>query len=149
MRQQLDTYIFFGGNCAEAMRFYENTLGAKLNALMKYGEAPDPSQCPAGGADKIMHAHLVLEGGSNLMASDWAAPKPYPGMSGFSVSLFYPQAADARRAFDALAKGGQVMMPLGKVFWSEAFGMLVDKFGTPWMVSGGAAVNADPGKQAH
>jgi PhnB protein len=30
-----------------------------------------------------------------------------------------------------------VHMPLQKMFWAEAFGMLVDRFGTPWMINGG------------
>ena len=134
---QLDNYLFFDGNCAEAMRFYEKTLGGKLDALLKYSDSPDQSGCPPGSADRIMHAHMVLEGGANLMASDWAAPTPYEGMKGFAVSLFYEKPAEAKRAFEALAQGGHVILPMDKTFWSEAFGMLVDRFGTPWMVGGG------------
>ena len=72
------------------------------------------------------------------MASDWmeGKGKPYPGMNGFAVSIGYPKAADAKRVFDALAQGGKVTMPMDKTFWSSAFGMCVDRFGTPWMVSG-------------
>lgn len=60
-------------------------------------------------------------------------------MNGFSLSLNYPTADEGRRVFDALAAGGKVHMPMGKTFWAEAFGMLVDRFGTPWMVGGGAS----------
>ena len=73
------------------------------------------------------------------MASDSMVGQPYEGMKGFSLSLIYPTVADAQRVFDALAKGGQVHMPLQKMFWAEAFGMLVDRFGTPWMINGGMA----------
>ena len=62
---------------------------------------------------------------------------PNKGMSGFSLSLGYPTPAEAKKAFDALAAGGKVTMPLGKTFWAEAFGMLTDQFGVGWMVSGG------------
>ena len=41
--------------------------------------------------------------------------------------------------FNALAEGGKITMPLQKTFWAEAFGMLVDRFGTPWMVNGALA----------
>jgi PhnB protein len=58
-------------------------------------------------------------------------------MSGFSLSLQYPSADEARRIFDALAQGGEIRMPMQKTFWAETFGMLVDRFGTPWMVGGG------------
>jgi PhnB protein len=134
---QLNTYLFFDGNCADAMRFYERTLGGKLS-LMTHAESPMAAQTPPGSADKIMHARLDFDGGM-LMASDWMAGQPYGGMKGFSLSLIYPTAAEARRMFDTLAQGGQVTMPMDKTFWAEAFGMLVDSFGTPWMVNGGMA----------
>ncbi|HEV8258878.1 MAG TPA: VOC family protein [Casimicrobiaceae bacterium] len=134
---QLNTYLFFDGNCADAMRFYERTLGGKLS-LMTHAESPMAAQTPPGSADRIMHARLDFDGGM-LMASDWMAGQPYGGMKGFSLSLIYPTAAEARRMFDTLAQGGQVTMPMDKTFWAEAFGMLVDSFGTPWMVNGGMA----------
>ena len=132
---QLNTYLFFDGNCAGAMRFYERTLGGKLS-LMTHAESPMAAQTPPGSADRIMHARLDFDGGM-LMASDSMAGQPYGGMKGFSLSLIYPTAAEARRMFDTLAQGGQVTMPMDKTFWAEAFGMLVDRFGTPWMVNGG------------
>jgi PhnB protein len=135
---QLDVYLTFNGNCADAMRFYERTLNGKLEMLMTHAESPMAAQAPPGSADRIMHARLVIDG-RVLMASDSMVGQPYEGMKGFSLSLIYPTAADARRVFDALAKGGQVHMPLQKMFWAEAFGMLVDRFGTPWMINGGMA----------
>jgi len=133
----LDSYIFFNGNCAEAMRFYERTLGGKLEAMLKYGEGPEPAQCPAGSQDLVMHARLMIDGRA-LMASD--NPPGYPAATpgGFALSLNYPGAQEARRIFDALSQGGSVTMPMQKTFWAEAFGMLTDRFGTPWMVGGGA-----------
>jgi PhnB protein len=130
-------YLAFNGNCAEAMRFYEKTLGAKLEMMMKGSEMPGADKMPPGDADKIMHARLALDGGRALMASDWMGPGgPYPGMKGFAVSVTLPKLPDAKRVFDALAQGGKVNMPMSETFWSQAFGMLVDRFGTPWMVSG-------------
>ena len=132
----LDSYLFFNGNCAEAMRFYERTLGGKIEMMMTYGESPQPEHCPAGSKDRIMHTRLVVDGRA-LMASDTPAGEPNSGMNGFALSLNYPTPADARRVFDALAAGGKVTMAMEKTFWSEAFGMLSDRFGTPWMVGGG------------
>ena len=134
---QLNTYLFFDGTCADAMRFYERTLGGKLT-LMTHAESPMAAQTPPGSADRIMHARLDFDGGM-LMASDSMAGQPYEGMKGFSLSLIYPTAAEGRRMFDALAQGGHVIMPMQKTFWAEGFGMLVDRFGTPWMVNGGMA----------
>lgn len=133
----LDSYLFFDGTCAEAMRFYERTLGGKLEMMMTYGQSPDPQQCPPGSQDRIMHANLIIDG-RNLMASDTPAGQA-GGMSGFSLSLAYQSADEARRIFDQLAEGGKVTMPVSKTFWAEAFGMLTDRFGTPWMVMGGVS----------
>ncbi len=58
-------------------------------------------------------------------------------MKGFSIALGYETASEARRVFDALAKGGMVIMPLQPSFFAEAFGMAIDRFGTPWTISGG------------
>jgi len=135
---QLSTYLTFDGNCAEAMRFYESTLGGKLEMMMTHAESPMADQTPPGSADRIMHARLAL-GDQILMASDSMVGHPYGGMHGFSLSLVYPTADAAKPIFDALAAGGKVIMPLQKTFWSEGFGMLVDRFGTPWMVNGGMA----------
>jgi PhnB protein len=134
---ELDSYLFFDGNCAQAMRFYESALGGKLEMMMTYSQSPDPQHCPAGSEDRIMHASLTL-GGRRLMASDTPTNQPNPGMHGFSLSLSYPTVDEARRVFDKLGDGGKVIMPLDKTFWADAFGMLTDRFGTPWMVSGGA-----------
>ena len=131
---QLDPYLFFDGTCANAMRFYERTLGGKIVMLKTHAESPVAAQTPAAAADRILHARLNLDD-RVLMASDWGVDQPYPGMHGFSLSLIYPTVAEAQRIFDALAEGGQIRMPFQATFWAKGFGMLVDRFGTPWMVS--------------
>jgi len=131
---QLDSYLTFDGNCADAMRFYQRTLGGKLD-LMTHAQSPIAGQTPPGSENRIMHARLAIDG-RLLMASDSMVGHPYEGMKGFSLSLIYPTVAEATRVFNALADGGRVIMPLDKTFWAKAFGMLVDRFGTPWMVNG-------------
>jgi PhnB protein len=130
----LNAYLTFDGNCAEAMRFYESVLGGKLE-LMTMGQSPMADQVPPGGGDRIMHAKLETGDGSILMASDSMPGQPYKGMHGFGLSLSYRSVAEGQRIFDALAAGGNVGMPFGKTFWAEGFGMVVDRFGTPWMVN--------------
>ncbi|QBB69801.1 VOC family protein [Pseudolysobacter antarcticus] len=135
---QLNAYLFFDGNCAEAMRYYERTLGGKIDLSMTHADDPAATaQVPADSAARIMHARLVFPGGI-LMASDWMVGRAYPGMSGFALSLAYTTVAEAQKVFDALADGGAVNMPFAETFWVEAFGMLTDRFGTPWMINGGA-----------
>ena len=133
----LDSYLFFNGNCGEAMRFYERTLGAKIEMSMTYGASPDPEQCPPDSKDRIMHSSMLV-GDRRLMASDTPASDQAKPVQGFALSLGYPSVEEGQRIFTALAAGGATMMPFGKTFWAEGFGMCTDKFGTPWMVSGGA-----------
>jgi PhnB protein len=139
----LNAYIFFNGNCAEAMRFYQRTFGGKLD-LMKYSQMPPGNEPPPEEkigpdmSDKIMHAYLEFDG-NGLMASDEPNAEPREGSKGFSLTLTYPNSADARRMFDVLSEGGRVTMPFAKTFWSDGFGMLVDRFGTPWFINTAAA----------
>ena len=132
----IHAYLTFDGNAAEAMRFYEKTLGGKIQMMMTMGEAPGAEQFPPGAASRIMHAALAY-GGGLLMASDSMPGQPYEGMKGFGVALTLDTVAEGRRVFDALAEGGKVGMPYDKTFWVEAFGMVTDRFGTPWLVNGG------------
>jgi PhnB protein len=129
------TYLFLGGQCAEALKFYQKTLGAKVTFQMTYGESPEaapPGRLARGWEKKIMHCTFEI-GQTMLMASDGCGPD-YQG-EGFSLSLSLPTAAAAKKAFKALSSRGKVEMPLSKTFWSPCFGMLTDRFGVKWMVS--------------
>ena len=128
-------YLFFNGNCEEALDFYKKAIGAQVEMMMRFNESPEPPQpgmVPPGFEKKIMHASFRV-GQTTLMASDGCSTEK--NFSGFSLSLAVPGEAEADRAFAALAEGGTVQMPLGKTFWSPKFGMLTDKFGIGWMVS--------------
>ena len=125
---ETNAYIFFDGNCAEAMTFYEKALGGSARVVKA-------SDTPGGSGDAIMHARLELSGGGVLMASDWMDDAhPFPGKHGFRVFVGYPDFDQAKQAFEALAEGGSMELPFQKTFWSEGFGMATDRFGTPWMV---------------
>jgi PhnB protein len=136
MSKQFDPYLFFPGNCAEAMRFYEKALGGKLEVLMSGAESPIAAQMPKEFAHRILHARLVLPGGGMLFAGDAPAHVPYEGIKGVSIAVDYDSVAQAERVFDALAGGGTVTMPMQSAFWAKRWGMLVDRFGTPWIVNG-------------
>jgi PhnB protein len=128
-------YLAFDGACAEAMRFYERALDAKLEVLMTNGESPMAAHFPPEAADRILHARLALPGGGVLMAGDAPSGMPYEGIKGVSLTLNYDSIRDAERVFGALAEGGKVTMPMQPAFWAKAWGMLVDRFGTPWIVN--------------
>jgi len=129
-------YLGFDGNCAEAVRFYERVLGGKLEVLMRGADSPMAAQMPKEFADRIMHARLVLPGGGVLYAGDAPAHVPYEGIKGVSITLNYDTTAEAQKVFDALAAGGTVTMSMQPAFWAKTWGMLIDRFGTPWIVNG-------------
>lgn len=126
-------YLFFDGNCEEAIRFYERSLGARLQMLLHYHESPGPG-CPGmheNFGDKVMHANLRI-GALDLMLADDCMG--HPRFEGFALSLTVQDEAEATRKFQALAESGQVLMPLGTTFFSPCFGMLKDRFGVHWML---------------
>jgi PhnB protein len=135
LRTHVQPYLFFAGNCAEAIAFYQQAIGAEPLMSMRYKESPEappPGMVPPNWDEKIMHAAFKV-GESTIMASDGCGDGA--AFKGFSLSLSLPDEAAARRAFDALAEGGKVEMPLNKTFWSPCFGMLTDRFGMGWMVT--------------
>lgn len=128
-------YLFFDGRCEEAMDFYRQALGAKIEMLMRYQDSPDPpppGMVPPGMEDKVMHASIRI-GDSIVMASDDCSGAQ-SGFRGIQLSLTVADGDEAGRRFAALAEGGQVNMPLMETFFSPSFGMLTDRFGVGWMV---------------
>jgi PhnB protein len=129
---KVNPYLFFKGNCAEAFKLYADVLGGKIVAMMPHKGSPAEAQTPKEWQDKIMHARLDI-GDQMIMASD-APPGHQANMGGFSISLDVATPAEAERVFAGLSKGGTVGMPLGETFFAKSFGMLTDRFGTPWMI---------------
>lgn len=129
---QSNTYLFFDGECKAAFKFYEQCLGGKIGDMMTYGDAPMSEEIPSEQRDRIMHANLTV-GGMVLMGSD-TPPDGFEKPQGFSVHLQFDDLVKAERIFQKLAENGTVKMPFQETFWSTRFGMLVDQFGTPWMI---------------
>lgn len=130
---EMSPYLSFKGDCEAAFRFYEHCLGGRVGAIFRYAGMPLADQVPADWQDKIMHASLTL-GEQVLMGAD-VAPDRYEEPKGFSLSLQMKSTADAERVFRELARGGRIVIPLEKTFWAARFGMLVDRFGIPWLIN--------------
>jgi len=131
----IEPYLNFDGRCEEAIEFYKKALGAEVTMLMRFKENPEPSppgMMAPGSENKIMHSSLRI-GDAVIMASDGYC-KGEAGFKGITLSLSVANEAAADRAFNALADGGKVHMPLTKTFFSPRFGMVADRFGVPWMV---------------
>ena len=128
----LNTYIFFTGQCREAFEFYAKVLGAKIEMMMPHTGSPAEQHVPAEWRDKILHARLSI-GDSLLMASD-APPGRQGKTGGFAVNIGLKDANEGERIFRALEEAGTVIMPYSETFWALRYGMLTDRFGITWMV---------------
>jgi|SRR5581483_4580250 len=126
-------YLFFDGNCEEAFNFYAKLFGGKIDAMLPHEGTPAEGSVPANWKKKIIHACMTI-GTTKLMASD-APPEHSQKPQGFRVHVGVQSTQDAERIFKALEQGGKVDMPLQETFWAIRFGMVVDRFGTPWMIN--------------
>lgn len=128
----LTPYLFFDGNCREAMKFYHHCFGGNLELLTNADS--HQSSCPDGtklDPEQIMHASLTL-GDFMIMASDNPMGQPKAG-DNISLSINCTSIPETEKLFNALSEGGNVTMPLADTFWGAHFGMLTDKYGFHWM----------------
>ena len=133
---EVSAYLSFKGGCEAAFKFYEEALGAKPGLLFRYADSPMADVVPEGWETKIMHGSVRI-GGKLLEGAD-VPPERYDKPQGFSLSLNVPSADQAESVFGKLGNGGRVLYPIAKTFWSERFGMVVDRFGIPWMITANA-----------
>lgn len=130
---KLIPYLIFNGQCKEAFMFYEKVLRGKIAGVFTFGEMPGPEQVDEASRDRIMHVRLDV-GDAVLMGSDSLASMTEEAKCSY-VSVHPETPEEAERIFHALADGGTEIMPVGETFWSARFGMLVDRYGTPWMIN--------------
>ena len=132
---QFSPYLIFNGDCEEAFKFYEQTLGGKINALNKFAGSPAAEHVPPEWGDKVLHAYMTIDD-QVIMASD-APPGQYAKPQGISVAIALKDRDKGEQIFNTLAEGGTVQMPFQQTFWASGFGMCVDRFGIPWMINCG------------
>lgn len=132
----INPYLNFMGNTEEAFNFYKTVFGGEFKMLQRFKDTPEAGRVPADEQDKIMHVALPV-GGNMLMGTDALESMGHTVTAGsnMSVSIDTESEAEASRLFNGLSAGGQVSVPLSKMFWGAYFGMLTDKFGIPWMVN--------------
>jgi PhnB protein len=129
----LTPYLNFNGTCAAAFNFYAEVLNGEVVFMQTHRESPAKDYVGPDWQDKVMHA-CVKFGNTSLMGTD-APESHYRKPQGITVSITVPSRDEANRIFQALAQDGRITMPFEKTFWSEGWGALIDRFGTPWMVN--------------
>ena len=131
---QLNAYLNFNGNCAEAFGFYAKVLGGTIDFLQTHGQSPIADQVGPEWRDRVIHVRMSVRD-KVLMGSDIPPGQAQPKNEGMAVMVGVDTVAEAERIFRAFADGGRETMPFQKTFWSAGFGMVVDRYGTPWMVN--------------
>lgn len=136
---QVNPYLMFNGNCAEAFDFYKSVFGGEFKTKTTFGDMPPAEGEPALDADtakRIMHMSLPISAETLLMGSDTHPRYGDTKMGGnISLSVDVKSKEEADKVFNGLAAGGEIRMPIAMTFWNAYFGMLTDKFGIEWMVN--------------
>ena len=136
---KLNPYLAFDGSCREAFDFYQKVLGGRISFIQTIGESQMASSMPPESHGRVMH--VTLDIGDQVLQGADAPPGQFTRPAGFCVALHFETAAEGEKVFNALAPGGTVQMPYQSTFWAKGFGMLIDQFGTPWIVNAGEAIN--------
>lgn len=131
----LNPYLNFNGTSEEAFNFYKSVFGGEFRALMRFSDTPEGDKMPPELRNKIMHIALPI-GNNVIMATDALESLGQHLVEGNNsyISVSPDSLEETRRLFDALSAGGEVEMPLEKMFWGAWFASFKDKFGTRWML---------------
>ena len=127
---RMNTYVNFRGKCAEAFRYYERHLGAKVGMMMTHAQSPNQSGVGPEWKDAVLHARISI-GDTELMAADIPGAEP---MRSAYLTLGMDSNTEAERVFAALSDGGRVLMPIEETFFAFRFGQVQDRFGINWMI---------------
>jgi PhnB protein len=130
---KLNPYLAFDGQCREAFQFYEKCLGGKIAFIQTMGESPMAATTPPEAHDRVMH--VTLHVGDQVLQGADAPPGPFSKPAGFCVAVHFDSVPEGERVFNALAERGLVQMAFQPTFWAKGFGMLIDRFGIPWIVN--------------
>jgi PhnB protein len=130
---KLNAHLLFPGTCDEAFRFYEQCLGGTLLSLVRYGESPMAKEVSEDWQHRVLHATLLV--GDNILMGADCPPERCKERAGFFVVIGVDDEGEAERIFQALSHEGQVQMPLQSTFWALRFGIVTDRFGTPWEIN--------------
>lgn len=129
---QVQPYLFFNGEAAEAVAFYQECLGAEVVAMMRMSDGPPEFEVPEDRKDWVMHCTLKVGDFQIMLSDDYTASAD--AMAGCNVMLNVPTVTEGKKIYDALSEGGEVRMPWEPTFWSAGFGAFSDRFGVRWMV---------------
>ncbi|MFC5530465.1 VOC family protein [Cohnella yongneupensis] len=135
MSIRLTPYAIMNGNSKEAIKYYQDVLGAELLVMQTYGELPgDGGTIPEAAKNIVAHAMLKI-GESNFVISDAFPGEPYIQGNNITIIIGIDGIDQTKVIFEKLSSdGGQVVMPLMETFFTPAYGKVTDKFGVNFQI---------------
>lgn len=132
----LNVYLYFNGNCREAVEFYADVFNTEIPTIMTFGEAPPNPEytLPEEAKNLVMHTFLMITG-SKVMFSDVFPGSPFIAGNNISLTVVSKNEDELIGFFNKLKEGGKVSMEIQETFWSKCYGSLRDKFGIEWQLS--------------
>lgn len=132
----VEAYLYFNGNCREAVEFYSEVFGTEKPKFMQYGDPPPNPEFPIPEEAKNLILHSTIQvAGSNIMFSDFFPGMPYHPGNNISLTVVSDCADDIKAYFNKLSENGVVTMELQETFWSKSYGQVTDKYGIQWQLS--------------
>ncbi|MCW3122234.1 MAG: hypothetical protein JWQ38_1726 [Flavipsychrobacter sp.] len=133
----VNIYLNFMGNTEDVFNFYRSVFGGEFSMFQRFSDTPHGAQMPEGDRDKVMHVTLPIDSNTRLMGTDVIESMGQKLTMGTNFSICIDPASldEGKKLFNGLAEGGNVVMPLEKMFWGAYFGQVTDKFGIQWMVN--------------
>ena len=127
-------YLFFDGNCGEAMAFYKQVFGGELN-ITRVQDSPMKNSRSEKDWQQVIHSQLK-SGPIDISASDWLNPAR-ERKQGNTICLMLSNSTydELKVIFDKLLDGAMVIDALRNEFFG-VYGALTDKFGVRWMFQG-------------
>ena len=130
----IEVYLNFSGQGAEAAAHYAKAFGGEITYMMRFSDMPkEAGELREGMADRVIHANVTTYAGQ-IMLSDTDEDNVSPPSDAMWISVSHSDHDKLRATFDALARDGEVLMPLGPTFFSPFYGQLKDKYGFHWML---------------
>lgn len=132
----INIYLFFNGNCRQAVEFYASVFDTEKPNIMTFGDSPRHPDfpLPEEAKDLVMHAELTIDG-SNVMFSDFFPGLPFNAGNNIGLAIVNKDMSKIKSWFTKLQEDGTVTMELQETFWSKCYGKITDKFGIEWQLS--------------
>jgi predicted 3-demethylubiquinone-9 3-methyltransferase (glyoxalase superfamily) len=120
--------MFQGGKAQAALDLYVSVFSRfRVVSIEKYG--------PGDATPGLVKIAKIDFCGNPLIVIDSPVPHKFDFTPSMSLFVDFDQTVDLNWAFNRLADGGNVMMPLGDYGFSPRFGWLTDRFSVSWQLN--------------